>query len=77
MIFIFLLCISAYSDHVLQLHDFKLARVARDENNQPVEGKVYDYTFEELQHFHLLNSTEKIPTFEAFLNLLHVLQTAS
>ena len=52
-------------------HDFKLARVARDENNQPVEGKVYDYTCEELQHFHLLNSTEKIPTFEAFLNLLH------
>jgi glycerophosphoryl diester phosphodiesterase len=52
-------------------HDFKLARVARDENNQPVDGKVYDYTLEQLQHFHLLNSNERIPTFEAFLDLLH------
>lgn len=52
-------------------HDFKLARVARDEKDEPVQGKVYDYTFEQLQHFHLLNSTEKIPTFQAFLDLLH------
>lgn len=52
-------------------HDFKLARVARDENNQPVEGKVCDYTLAQLQSFHLLNSTEKIPTFASFLALLH------
>ena len=52
-------------------HDFKLARAARNEKNEPVPGKVYDYTFEELQHFHLFNSEEKIPTFEAFLQLLH------
>lgn len=52
-------------------HDFRLKRVARDPDNQPVRGKVIDYTFEELQSFHLLNSEEKIPAFADFLNLVH------
>lgn len=52
-------------------HDFALKRVARDLNNEPVKGKVIDYTFAQLETFHLLNSNEKIPTFADFLNLVH------
>lgn len=51
-------------------HDFKLGRVARDANNQPVSGKVCDYTLSELKSFHLMNSDAKIPTFEEFLSLV-------
>lgn len=35
-----------------------------------VPGKVCDYTFDELQKLHLLNSGEKIPKFEDFLKLV-------
>lgn len=52
-------------------HDFSLKRVARDKDNNPVRGKVIDYTFDELQNFHLMNSEEKIPTFQSFLDLVH------
>lgn len=52
-------------------HDSLLARVARDENNQPVQGKVCDYTYEELLQLHLLDSKEKIPTFKEFLDLVN------
>jgi glycerophosphoryl diester phosphodiesterase len=64
-------------------HDFTLARVARypegevpaDAVHNPdgtlgVKGKVIDYTFEELQRFHLLESEEKIPRFEEFLKMV-------
>ncbi|WP_408071512.1 glycerophosphodiester phosphodiesterase family protein [Butyrivibrio sp. JL13D10] len=63
-------------------HDFTLARVARYDGQLPenavknedgsfgVAGKVIDYTYEELQQFHLLNSGEKIPRFEDFLKLV-------
>lgn len=51
-------------------HDFTLARVARDRDNQPVSGKVSDYTLAELESFHLLNSEEKIPLFQDFLDLI-------
>jgi len=64
-------------------HDFTLARVARYEEGASLEnavknedgsygvaGKVCDYTFEELQKFHLLDSDEKIPRFEDFLRLV-------
>ena len=63
-------------------HDFTLARVARYDGDIPsdavknddgsigVAGKVIDYTYEELQNFHLLNSEEKIPRFEDFLNMV-------
>ena len=64
-------------------HDFTLARVARYEKGQEpadavrnddgslgVKGKVEDYTFEELQNFHLMDSEEKIPTFESFLQMV-------
>ena len=64
-------------------HDFTLARVARypegeipenavrnEDGSFGVAGKVIDYTFEELQRFHLLNSDEKIPRFEDFLELV-------
>ncbi|WP_242835705.1 glycerophosphodiester phosphodiesterase family protein [Butyrivibrio sp. AC2005] len=64
-------------------HDFTLARVARYEEGQAPEnavlnedgsygvaGKVIDYTYEELQQFHLLDSEEKIPKFEDFLKLV-------
>ncbi|NLL77750.1 MAG: glycerophosphodiester phosphodiesterase [Clostridiales bacterium] len=44
-------------------HDFTLKRVCN------VEGKVSDYTYEELQQFRLYNSEEKIPAFEEFLKL--------
>ncbi|MCH4207648.1 MAG: hypothetical protein LKF79_05545 [Solobacterium sp.] len=60
------------SDGVAVLfHDFTLARVARDKDNQPVSGKVHDYTFEQLESFHLLNSSEKIPTFQSFLDMVN------
>jgi glycerophosphoryl diester phosphodiesterase len=64
-------------------HDFTLARVARypkgrsPEDGVPnadgsigVKGKVIEYTFDELQEFHILNSDEKIPKFEDFLKLV-------
>lgn len=45
-------------------HDFTLKRVCG------AEGKVSDYTFEELQKFRLCNSSEKIPSFEQVLRLV-------
>ena len=64
-------------------HDFTLSRVARyedgcapsdavicEDGSLGVKGKVIDYTYDELQKFHLLNSSERIPKFEDFLNLV-------
>jgi len=64
-------------------HDFTLARMARYDKGfeSPyvvhnldgsigVKGKVSDYSYEELMHFHLLDTDEKIPKFEDFLNLV-------
>ena len=64
-------------------HDFTLSRVARyeegcapsdavicEDGSLGVKGKVIDYTYDELQKFHLLNSTERIPKFEDFLKLV-------
>lgn len=45
-------------------HDFTLKRICG------VEGKVADYTYEELQQFSLCESKEKIPRFEDFLKLV-------
>ncbi len=45
-------------------HDFTLERAC----NKP--GKVYDYTYEELQQFSLFKSGEKIPRFEEVLNVV-------
>ena len=45
-------------------HDYTLKRVCG------VEGKVCDYTFEELQEFKLCQSGEKIPRFEDVLTLV-------
>lgn len=45
-------------------HDFTLDRVCG------VEGKVCDYTYEELQQFSLCGSEEKIPKFEDVLNMI-------
>ena len=65
-------------------HDFTLARIARYPEGQipadavrnpdgslGVKGKVIDYTYEELLEFHLLDSDEKIPTFEEFLKMVN------
>lgn len=46
-------------------HDFTLERMCG------VSGKVCDYTYEELQDFSLLNTSEKIPRFEQVLNLIN------
>lgn len=46
------------------MHDFDLKR------NCGVDGKVYDYTYEELQQFTLYESQEKIPKFEDVLKLV-------
>ena len=64
-------------------HDFTLARVARypageipsdavrnEDGSLGVKGKVIDYTYEELLQFHLLDSDEKIPKFEEFLQMV-------
>ena len=45
-------------------HDFTLKRICG------VEGKVADYTYEELQQFSLCESQEKIPKFEDFLKMV-------
>ena len=45
-------------------HDFTLDRICG------VDGKVADYTYEELQQFNLAKSQEKIPTFGEFLKLV-------
>ena len=45
-------------------HDFTLERVTG------VKGKVIDYTYEELQQFHLCGCDEKIPRFEDFLKMV-------
>lgn len=45
-------------------HDFTLERVCG------VKGKIYDYTYEELQQFRLCKSEEKIPRFEDFLKMV-------
>lgn len=52
-------------------HDFTLERVARNEDGQPVMGKVKDYTYDELKQFHLFNSHERIPTLESFLQYVN------
>ncbi len=65
-------------------HDFTLARVARyPEGKAPadavknpdgslgVKGKVIDYTYDELMEFHLLDSEEKIPRFDEFLQMVN------
>ena len=45
-------------------HDFTLKRAC------DAEGRVSDYTFEELQQFRLFKSEEKIPRFEDFLKMV-------
>ena len=45
-------------------HDFPLKRVC------DAEGKVADYTYDELQQFRLCNSEQKIPRFEDFLKMV-------
>lgn len=45
-------------------HDFTLKRICR------AEGKVEDYTYEELQQFSLCNSEQKIPRFQDVLALV-------
>lgn len=45
-------------------HDFTLQRVCG------VEGKISDYTYEELQQFSLCNSNQKIPKLEDFLKMV-------
>ncbi len=64
-------------------HDFTLKRVARyaegqaigdgplnEDGTVSVPGKISNYTYEQLQQFHLLGSDEKIPKFEDFLELV-------
>lgn len=46
-------------------HDFTLKRVCGQ------EGKVSDYTYEELQNFYLCNSREKIPKLSDFLEMVN------
>lgn len=45
-------------------HDFTLKRMCG------VEGKVCDYTLEELKEFRLLHTNEQIPTFKEFLDMV-------
>ena len=45
-------------------HDFTLKRVCG------AEGKVADYTYDELQQFYLCGSEQKIPRFEDFLKMV-------
>jgi glycerophosphoryl diester phosphodiesterase len=51
-------------DRLVVFHDATLKRMCG------VEGKVWDYTIEELQQMKLLDSNETIPTFEQFLEIV-------
>lgn len=51
-------------DKLVVFHDATLKRMCG------IEGKVWDYTLEELQQMKLLNSNETIPTFEQFLEVV-------
>ncbi|WP_155832420.1 glycerophosphodiester phosphodiesterase family protein [Butyrivibrio sp. MC2013] len=64
-------------------HDSTLARVARYDKgyeshfavrnldgSKGVRGKISDYSYDELQHFHLMDSEEKIPKLEDFLDMV-------
>lgn len=51
-------------------HDSFLARMTNDQNGNPVSGKPEDYTLEQLQSFHLLDTEERIPTFQEVLDLV-------
>lgn len=51
-------------DKLVVFHDAALKRMCG------VEGKVWEYTLEELQRFKLANSQETIPTFESVLKLV-------
>ncbi len=51
-------------DKLVVFHDATLNRMCG------VDGKVWDYTLEELQKMKLLNSNETIPTFEQFLEVV-------
>ncbi len=51
-------------------HDSFLKRMTNDPNGNPVSGKIEQYTLEELQSFHLLDTDEKIPTFQEVLDLV-------
>lgn len=50
-------------------HDFTLQRMARLDG-EPAQGKVSDYTYEDLSRFTLGRSEEKIPTFKEFLEMV-------
>lgn len=52
-------------------HDFTLKRTARDSAGNPVKGKVSDYTYADLQKYHLAGSSSVIPLFTDFLNLIN------
>lgn len=52
-------------DKLVVFHDAALKRMCG------VEGKVWEYTLEELQQFTLANSKERIPTFEEVLHLIN------
>lgn len=51
-------------DQLVVFHDASLKRMCG------VEGKVWEYTLEELKQFSLAESKEKIPTFQEVLNLV-------
>lgn len=51
-------------EQLVVFHDWTLQRMCG------VEGKVRDYTLEELRQFRLMHSDEKIPTLEEFLKLV-------
>ncbi len=51
-------------DKLVVFHDATLKRMCG------VDGKVWDYTLEELQQMKLLHSNETIPTFEQFLEIV-------
>jgi len=51
-------------------HDFVVERMLKDKEGNLVKGKIKDYTYEELQQFHILNSDQTIPLFTDFLKVV-------
>lgn len=52
-------------NQLVVFHDATLKRMCR------VEGKVWEYTLEELKQFRLLDTDEQIPTFQEFLEVVN------
>ena len=58
-------------DVMVVCHDMNLVRMYKDEEGKPVEGKIRDYTYEEIMRFHILDTEERMPKFTEVLEVVN------